>query len=209
MKLYSTVLNEAIYEEIIDKSKFIAYVKPVESRDEAEEYISYIKKQNRDATHNVPAMVIGENMNLQWASDDGEPQGTAGSPIIKMLVALKITNVVVVVTRYFGGIKLGTGGLVRAYTKTAQKALDEANIVDVVLKKKIDFDVDYTYFNKIQSIGQEGLLEILETNYTDKVNVTIAVENESETLKLLNNITAGSININNMENICTKSLRKS
>ena len=111
MKLYSTVIEEGSAEQIIEKSKFIAYVKPVYDKQEADDYIAQIRKKHKDATHNVPAMVIGDKMQIQWASDDGEPQGTSGAPIIKMLTGAGITNVAVVVTRYFGGIKLGTGGL--------------------------------------------------------------------------------------------------
>ena len=119
MKLYNTVIGPGEAEQTIEKSRFICYVKPVNSREEADEFIDSIKRKHRDATHNVPAMVLGDKMQVQWASDDGEPQGTSGAPIVQMMVSQGITNTVVVVTRYFGGIKLGTGGLVRAYSGTA------------------------------------------------------------------------------------------
>ena len=99
MKLYNTVADEGCAEQIIEKSKFIAYVRPVSSKEEADAFIGEIKKKHRDATHNVPAMIIGDKMQIQWASDDGEPQGTSGAPIIKMLTAEGITNVAVVITR--------------------------------------------------------------------------------------------------------------
>ncbi|MFR8853902.1 MAG: IMPACT family protein, partial [Oscillospiraceae bacterium] len=114
MKLYKTVEKEASASQIIEKSKFITYVKPVSSKEEADAFIAEIRKKHKDATHNVPAMVIGDKMQLQWASDDGEPQGTSGAPMVKLLTSEEITDTVIVVTRYFGGIKLGTGGLVRA-----------------------------------------------------------------------------------------------
>ena len=123
MKLYKTVEKEASASQIIEKSKFITYVKPVSSKEEAGAFIAEIRKKHKDATHNVPAMVIGDKMQLQWASDDGEPQGTSGAPMVKLLTSEEITDTVIVVTRYFGGIKLGTGGLVRAYTSSAKMGL--------------------------------------------------------------------------------------
>ena len=131
MKLYSTVLGEASAEQVIEKSRFIAYVSPVQSREEADAFIASIRKKHKDATHNVPAIVLGDKMQVQWASDDGEPQGTSGAPMVQMLVKEGITNVAVVVTRYFGGIKLGTGGLVRAYTSSAKLGLEAAGLCDV------------------------------------------------------------------------------
>ena len=105
MKLYNTVEKEATAEQVIERSRFITYVMPVASKEEADEFIASIKKKHRDATHNVPAMGVGDKMQIQWASDDGEPQGTSGAPMVKMMVNAGITNVCVVVTRYFGGIK--------------------------------------------------------------------------------------------------------
>ena len=109
MILYKTVMEEAEAEQTIEKSRFISHIKPVTSKEAAEEFIAEIRASYKTATHNVPAFVIGNKMQLQWASDDGEPQGTSGAPIVQMLVKEGITNVAVVVTRYFGCIKLGTG----------------------------------------------------------------------------------------------------
>ena len=131
MKLYKTVEKEASASQIIEKSKFITYVKPVSSKEEADAFIAEIRKKHKDATHNVPAMVIGDKMQLQWASDDGEPQGTSGAPMVKLLTSEEITDTVIVVTRYFGGIKLGTGGLVRAYTSSAKMGLESAGVCGV------------------------------------------------------------------------------
>ena len=131
MKLYSTVTGYGEAEQYIEKSRFIAYVKPAETKEEADAFIAEIKKKHKDATHNVPAMVLGDKFQIQWASDDGEPQGTSGAPMVQMMVNEGITNVVVVVTRYFGGIKLGTGGLVRAYTNSAKLGLEAAGLCDV------------------------------------------------------------------------------
>ena len=106
---YKTVAEEASAEQIIEKSKFIGYIRSVESRDEAEAFIKEIRTMHKNATHNVPAYIIGEKSQLQWASDDGEPSGTSGAPMLHLLAGEGITSVVIVVTRYFGGIKLGTG----------------------------------------------------------------------------------------------------
>ena len=125
MELYKTVRNEAEVTNIIEKSRFIAYVRPVSSKEEADAFVAEIKAKHKDATHNVPAMVIGDKFQIQWASDDGEPQGTSGAPMVQMMVKEGITNVAVVVTRYFGGIKLGAGGLTRAYTKATAEVLKD------------------------------------------------------------------------------------
>ena len=109
MRLYYTVAGPGTAEQTIERSRFITFVSPANSREEAEAFIRSISAEHKDATHNVPAMVIGDKMQIQWASDDGEPQGTSGAPMVKLLVSQGITNVVIVVTRYFGGIKLGTG----------------------------------------------------------------------------------------------------
>lgn len=104
------------------------------------------KKKHRDATHNVPCMVVGDKMQIQWASDDGEPQGTSGLPMLQMLVNREITNVCVVVTRYFGGIKLGTGGLVRAYTSSAKLGLEAAGIKEIKELFHIKYEIDYSFW---------------------------------------------------------------
>lgn len=193
MKLYSTVRQEASAEQIIEKSRFIAYVSPAESREEAEEFIASIRKKHRDATHNVPAMVLGDKMQIQWGSDDGEPQGTSGAPIVQMLVAQGITNVVVVVTRYFGGIKLGTGGLVRAYTSSAKLGLEAAGICDVCERSVLTYALDYTYLAKLQNMADDSLFHIENLAYTDVVEAELScVPEKTDELKgLVANLTGG------------------
>lgn len=178
MKLYSTVAGEGQAEQSIERSRFIAHVRPVSSKDEADSFIAEIRKTYKDATHNVPAMVIGDKFQLQWASDDGEPQGTSGAPVVQMLVQEGITNVAVVITRYFGGIKLGTGGLVRAYTSSAKLGLEAAGICDVAEKSIQRFRVDYASFNRIRnhSFSVEALLT--DEVYTDAVEFSLICEPE-------------------------------
>ena len=179
MKLYKTVAKEATAEQIIEKSRFITYVKPVSTKEEADEFIAAIKKKHKDATHNVPAMVLGEKFQVQWASDDGEPQGTSGAPIVQMLVQEGITNVVIVVTRYFGGIKLGTGGLVRAYTGSAKLGLEAAGIYEVTEKKVLTYRLDYGIFNKLSNFTFEQDVFIENVEYTDVVKFNLVVEPEA------------------------------
>ena len=190
---YSTIQQEGQAELIIEKSRFIGYVKPVETREEADAFIKEIKARHRDATHNVPAFVIGEKFQQQWASDDGEPQGTSGVPMLQMMVKEGITNVVVVVTRYFGGIKLGTGGLVRAYTNTAKAALEDAGIHQVKDQTVIVASMDYTHLGKLQNAEKDGYFVVADTAFTDVITVTLHCEPEdSDRVKgFLSELTGG------------------
>lgn len=176
MLLYKTINGEATVQQVINKSKFIANVYPAQSREEAEDFFDIIRKEHRLATHNVPAMVIGDKLQLQWASDDGEPQGTSGPPILQLLVSEGITNVAVMVTRYFGGIKLGTGGLVRAYTSSAKLALDEAGICGVAEMAVLYIEISYSDHAKITTVLPEWDTEIISENFTDKVSLQIKTE---------------------------------
>ena len=192
MKLYRTVLREASAEQIIQKSRFICYVKPVSSREEAEEFIASIRKKHREATHNVPAMIIGDKMQIQWSSDDSEPQGTAGAPVMKLLSSMELTNVCVVITRYFGGIKLGTGGLARAYSSMAKLGLEEAGIGAAYEMSVISYSMDYSTYGRLQKI-QTGSFELEGADFGENVAVEIScdTEREAETTAFLNDLTGG------------------
>lgn len=216
MELYKTVKQEAEATNVIEKSKFIAHVKPVSSREEADAFVADIKARYKDATHNVPAMVIGDKFQIQWASDDGEPQGTSGAPMVQMLVKEGITNVAIVVTRYFGGIKLGTGGLVRAYTGSAKLGLEAAGICSVREVMSCELRIDYTYLSKLQNMAKDSLGDngdpeeisfvIGEIKYTDKVTINVLTfpEKADKMIELLTNITAGTIEILSQENVLEK-----
>ena len=211
MKLYSTVYEAASAEQIIEKSRFIAYVSPVETREEADAFIASIKKKHKDATHNVPAMVIGEKFQIQWASDDGEPQGTSGAPMVQMLVKEGITNVAIVVTRYFGGIKLGTGGLVRAYTSSAKLGLEAAGICDIEEMCVQTWEVDYTHLAKIQNMASTpgaGGFSMEEVRYTDVVSMDlVCMPEDAETvISQMTNVTAGRGILKNQESRLVKRL---
>lgn len=195
MLLYKTINDKATVQQVINKSKFIANIHPVQSREEAEDFFALIRKEHRLATHNVPAMVIGDKLQLQWASDDGEPQGTSGPPILQLLVSERITNVAVIVTRYYGGIKLGTGGLVRAYTSSAKLALEEAGICGVAEMAILYADISYSDHSKITTVLQEWDAEIISESFTDKVRLEVKTDiNNLETLKTrLINFTSNDI----------------
>ena len=192
MKLYDTVWREASAEQTIERSRFIAHVRPVGSREEAEAFIARIRKEHKDATHNVPAMVIGDKMQLQWASDDGEPQGTAGAPVVQLLTSAGITNTVIVVTRYFGGIKLGTGGLVRAYTSSVKLAIEKAGICDIIEQCLLKYVFDYTFLAKIQRLaGESFAIENIIYSNVVEADLSCLPEKTEEVKSLINSVTSG------------------
>jgi len=180
--LYTTVAKEAHAEQIIEKSRFISHIKPVLSKQEADEYIASIRSQYKDATHNVPAFVIGDKMQQVWGSDDGEPSGTSGAPIAQMLQKTGLTNVVVVVTRYFGGIKLGPGGLVRAYTSSAKLAIEKAGIFEVKEYVRMECVVPYSSFDKIKYLSESEPFTIVSSEFSDNIKMIIEYEKDDESL---------------------------
>ncbi len=194
MYLYKTIKNSVEVEQVIDKSRFITNVARVETKEEADEFIASIKKKYKDATHNVPAMVIGEKYEIQWCSDDGEPQGTSGAPMLQMIVKEEITNIAVVVTRYFGGIKLGTGGLVRAYTSSAKIGIEEAGLCSVKNMKCLSYKMGYTYQSKLENTASREEFTIENINYGAEITVEIAVdlEKEEKIRQIIENLTNGS-----------------
>ncbi|MDY5607321.1 MAG: YigZ family protein [Lentihominibacter sp.] len=212
MELYRTIRKEACETQIIEKSKFIAHAKPVETREEADKFIGEIKSRYKDATHNVPAMVLGEKCQIQWASDDGEPQGTSGAPMVQMLVGEGLTNLVIVVTRYFGGIKLGTGGLVRAYTSSAKLAVEAAGICSVQQVCRLGVTLDYTYLSRFQQMASESISEgdggfvIGDINYGEKVQLELITpeENLEKLTGMIANMTAGTAIIEEPETALEK-----
>ena len=162
--------------EIVEKkSRFIATVRPVESEEVAVAFINEMKKKYWDARHNCSAFVIGDRQEISRCSDDGEPAQTAGRPMLDVLLKEELHNVCVVVTRYFGGTLLGTGGLVRAYQKATQEGLADSVIIDKQLGRKLAIGTDYNGLGKLQYlIAKEGLT-ILDTVYTDKVELSLMV----------------------------------
>ena len=175
---YYTVKGNGEHEIVIQKSRFIAHVARVETEDAAQEFIQKIKKENWNATHNCSAYLIGENDHIQKANDDGEPSGTAGVPILEVLKKKHLKDTVVVVTRYFGGIKLGAGGLIRAYGKSTSEGIDATGIVERKLMKVMSTVIDYTWLGKIENELRSSVYEIKDIHYLDNVEIESYVEEE-------------------------------
>ncbi|WP_027438274.1 YigZ family protein [Lachnospira multipara] len=165
--------------EIVEKkSRFIAHVFSIKTEDEATTIINQIKKKYWDARHNCFAYVIGDKGEIQRFSDDGEPQGTAGKPILEVITSRDLTNVLVVVTRYFGGVLLGTGGLVRAYQGATIEGLANATLGEIIDGLTANIEFEYTNLGKIQYICEADNIQIDETNYTEKVHMALTIEKE-------------------------------
>ena len=184
--------------EIVEKkSRFIATVRPVTSEEEATAFINEMKKKYWDAKHNCSAFVIGDNQEITRCSDDGEPAQTAGRPMLDVLLKEEIHNTAVVVTRYFGGTLLGTGGLVRAYQKATQEGLAASVIIDKQLGRKLTVGTDYNGLGKIQYLAAKEELATLDTIYTDKVEMIFMVPVEKQTSfeKEITEATSGNADI--------------
>lgn len=173
---YFTVNLRGEHEIVIQKSRFIAHIARAETEEQAQEFIQGIKKQHWNATHNCSAYLIGENDQIQKANDDGEPSGTAGVPILEVLKKRKLKDTVVVITRYFGGIKLGAGGLIRAYGKATTEGLTATGIVERKLMRIMHTTVDYTWLGKLENELRSSVYEIKEIHYLDKVEIETYVE---------------------------------
>lgn len=183
MQEYKTVEKEANDFFIEKKSKFIGYAKPVKTQEEAVEFISEIKSKHWDATHNVYAYVLREN-NIQRYSDDGEPSGTAGVPVLDVMLKESLVDVCVVATRYFGGTLLGAGGLVRAYSHTSKIALEAAGIITMAQCSIMSAEVDYSFYDRLNILLSDFSAVILDTSFSDKVCVEFSVK--ENTVDLLN-----------------------
>lgn len=164
-------------EIIIEKSSFIGTAKAVADEEEALEFIREVKKRHYEATHNVYAYILGDDNNIQRFSDDGEPSGTAGVPVLEVLKKNDLRNVCAVVTRYFGGIKLGKGGLVRAYSKGASAALEASEVIWRTLYKVVAVKVDYTLLGMMQNQLKLDGYALRNINYADNVVFEVYVEN--------------------------------
>lgn len=173
MSSYKTLHKFASDEYIVEKSTFIGYAKPINTEEEAINFVNEIKKKHKDATHNVWAYTVGENMNIQRYSDDGEPQGTAGIPTLEVIKKEDLRDVVVVVTRYFGGIKLGAGGLVRAYTKGAKIGIEAGIVIEKVKYTEVRIKIEYTQLGKIQNEIMNLGFTVKDTIYSEDVEIIV------------------------------------
>lgn len=175
-KIIHTVFSPCESEKIIERSRFIGYCEHVESEEQARAFLAKIRKEHSLATHVCYAFIADKTGNLQRFSDDGEPQGTAGVPILEVLKAKKLFETAVAVVRYFGGIKLGAGGLVRAYSSTAGETLDKADIRSLEKCVELAVDVEYTGIDGVQKFVSSHDCEVMNTQYGEKVRFLIAVK---------------------------------
>jgi uncharacterized YigZ family protein len=193
MKDYKTVAAEGAFEIQIQKSRFIGHACPVTTEEEAIAFVERIRKKHWHATHNVPVYLLDA---VQRYSDDGEPSGTAGIPILEMLKKEGITDICIVVTRYFGGIKLGTGGLVRAYTNSAKAVLQEIGVIEKRVYQSVEMVFDYTLHGKIQNycMNQPAVI-VAETSFSDRVAMQLRIEPESydQTIAQIIEMTANQV----------------
>lgn len=192
---YNTVTKEAEDEISVKKSRFIANLFLINSEAEFQEKINYIKKKYRDAKHHVFAFRLSDG--TERYSDDGEPSGTAGVPMLDILRGAKLFNIMVVVTRYFGGTLLGTGGLVRAYSDATKLVLDGAEIEEKILATEYKIEVPYNNYNSVQHYCSKNNIIIVDSSFLDTITVNIVLKynDEEKTLRDLNEMFDGKLNI--------------
>ena len=177
---YRTIKEDGQVQEEIKKSRFICHAKRVYSEEEARDFITAIKKEHYKATHNCSAFIVGERSEIKRTSDDGEPSGTAGIPMLGVLENHNLTNVCVVVTRYFGGIKLGAGGLIRTYAGSVALAVKEIGIIEIKEQAGIQIHMTYAQYQEYGNFLKEHNLIELETNFTDQVDTMIFIDKEKK-----------------------------
>lgn len=192
---YKTVKKDAFAETEIKKSRFLAHIAEVRSEEEAEALIKETKKKYYDASHSCSAYILNSDKGIRHSSDDGEPSGTAGKPILDVISGAGLSNVIVIVTRYFGGTELGTGGLVRAYSGATAEVLKNSEIVEVTDARLTEFVIDYGLLPKFQHICMELGIIIYETEYLEKVKISVLITKEisGKFYKELIEMTAGEL----------------
>ena len=185
----------------IQKSRFITHLKHVKTEKEAQEFIQEIKKKYFDARHNCSSYIIGQSSEIQKSSDDGEPSGTAGIPILEVLKKNELSDIVAVVTRYFGGIKLGAGGLIRAYGKSATLAIESATVVKKSIFNAYKLTLDYSLIDTFENYLHLNEIRIKDKEYTDNVTFTILLPQliSDNTIKDIINLTANRCKIVELE----------
>lgn len=205
MKNYKTVAAEKIFgaEYEVKKSKFIASVKHVETEEAARDFIQQTRKKFFDARHNCSAWILGELGEKQKSNDDGEPGGTAGNPILETIKKNNLTFTAVVVTRYFGGIKLGAGGLIRAYSHAASLGISSAEIVQMKTFQKISVTVEYNFLAAVENFLRQKKISVVQKDYAEDVTLIILIlpEDVEKILSELADLTAGNFLSETLEKI--------
>lgn len=208
MNEFLTIKENIIAEITEKKSKFIAHLFYVESKQEAEEIVKEIKKKYHDARHNCVAYrVMQDDAVIEKSSDDGEPSGTAGAPMLDILKKSNLCNVLVIVTRYFGGVLLGTGGLVRAYSESTQKAIENSRIICKCCGYEMELNVDYKDIESFKYYCKNNNINIVSIEYLDVAICKIQLEKEKKD-KLINDIDTKKINAKNATVLCEKYINK-
>ena len=194
MQSYKTVEHEAQDEFVEQRSRFIGYVKPVTTEEEALDFINEKRRKHWDATHNVYAYSLRSGQ-LRRCSDDGEPHGTAGMPALDVILKSDVTDVVVVVTRYFGGTLLGTGGLVRAYSAAVRAGLEASTIIEKQLCRRMTLRMDYSMLGKIQYLTADLGLPVISTEYTDlaQMELLVPMQKQEQFLRQITEVSGGRI----------------
>lgn len=177
---FRTIKKDGQVQEEIKKSRFICHIKRVTTEDEAREFINTIKKEHYKATHNCSAFILGERSEMKRSSDDGEPSGTAGAPMLGVLENHQLTNVCAVVTRYFGGIKLGAGGLIRAYAGSVALAIKEIGSVHIKEQLGLRLTLSYSQYQELPNFLKAKQLQEQDTAFTDQVQTTIFVDKDDK-----------------------------
>ena len=173
---FRTIKEDGQVQEEIKKSRFICHIKRVTTEDEARNFIQDVKKEHYKATHNCSAFILGERSEMKRSSDDGEPSGTAGVPMLGVLENHQLTNVCAVVTRYFGGIKLGAGGLIRAYSSNVALAIKEIGIVHIKEQLGLRIALSYSQYQELPNFLKANHLQEQDTSFTEQVQTTIFVD---------------------------------
>ncbi len=179
MEAYLSIKKTGNFKIFIKKSQFICHVKRTNNQKEAEDFIAQVKKENFSANHNCFAYVLGMHDEIVKQNDNGEPSGTAGAPILNVLRQLGLHNVTAVVTRYFGGIKLGAGGLIRAYSNVTSQTIEHLGMVSMIPQTEIAVSIAYPLQGKLEHFLETKHILTIATNYTEKVTITIALESSS------------------------------
>ncbi len=208
MSDYLTIKNNGSAEIVIKKSRFVATFQRVANEEEAQDFIKAVKKEHHTATHNCSAYTIGLNDEIQRAHDDGEPSGTAGVPMLEALKKMKLKNIAVVVTRYFGGIKLGAGGLIRAYSNAVSNGAKEIGVVLRVLQPQLSFDIPYDKLGPVEYYLEQNNIFVANKDFGASVLITIFLDDEAisvfqeglaQILNQIPDITVGEARYNEIE----------
>ena len=208
MEEFETIIQDETTEIVEKKSKFIANLFYVENAKQVEEKIIEVKKKYHDARHHCIAYrYINENQVIEKSSDDGEPSGTAGAPMLNILQKNNLLNILVIVTRYFGGILLGTGGLVRAYSEVTQKAIEQSTLVKKIKRIEIEIKLDYSYLESFKYFCRKNNIKIINIEYLEDVVLKIEMEKNVKNI-ILNEMETKTLNIKKIEVLTEKIINK-